>query len=330
VLIPASNRRRILSIALFVLVLVLAGAAGWWFFGRQVGSDGPEVGDLELIPADAEGFATIRLAELWANPAVQAARQRGVQGEDLGTRLERETGLRPEQLERVHIVSVDGNWRHGWIVGRTLGPIDRAGLLAKLESRRAARHAGRRYHIGTTDGQERAVHFAGPRVLVVATEEGMKGCLDQASRPVRTGPLLPLLALAEGNSQVVAGLNVNTAAAERLRGNPILQPLAKARTAQATLDVDRDALLDVRATFPDDKAAKAALELLDGLKEQAPAALLLLRLGGRIDATTNTQLNKLLESLKTEVKGNEVAVKAKTDPGTVAGILLTGSQALKR
>src|SRR5439155_228562 len=112
-------------------------------------------------------------------------RRRDPQREDLAGRLERETSLRPEEVERVHVVSVDGNWRHGWVVGRSVASLDRSRVLNRLQNRRTGRHAGRRYHVGTPAGSEElAVHFAGPNVLVIATEDGMKRCLDQATSPV--------------------------------------------------------------------------------------------------------------------------------------------------
>jgi hypothetical protein len=336
VLIPADRRRRVLALALVVLGVVLAGAGVWWYFWRQVGNDGPEVAALDLIPADAEGFVSVRLAEVWANPAVQnavqAARERDPRQEDLATRLERNTGLRPEELEQVHVIGVDRNWRHGWVVARTHASIDRPRVLSRLSNnRRSVRHEGRRYHLGHTDeGEELAVHFAGPRVLVIAAEEGMKRCLELAVRPVRTGPLEEIIALTREKSQVVAGLNGASAGVVRFRDNPLLKPLADVRLARVTLDVDRNAVLDLRATFGDEEAAKEARKWLNDWKAKAAGLLLFGGLLGGLDADTIDRLSKLLKSVKPEVKGNDVALKVQTDPSTLAGALLLGTRALKR
>ncbi len=336
VLIPSSSRRRLLGVALVLLGLGLAGAAGWWYFVRQVGSDGPEVSEIDLLPADAESIASIRLAEVWANPGVQdavrTARERAPRQEDLAVWLERHTSLRPEQLEQVYLVSVDGNWRHGWVLGRTHADVDRSRVLGRLRSnRRALRHEGRRYHLGVTDdNEELAIHFAGPRLVVVAAEEGMKRCLELAARPMRTGPLEPIIELTKEKSQVVVGFNGTSAAAMRLKGNEMLEPLAEVRLIRATLDVDKNALLDVRATFRDDEAAKAARKWLIGWKAKAAGLLLFGGLIGGLNADTIDQLNKLLKSLKPEVKDNDVVLQVKTDPATLAGALLLASQQLRR
>ena len=54
--------------------------------------------DLALIPANAQGFISIRLADLWKTPAAQEAlkkgREDGPPQADPAERMERETGLR--------------------------------------------------------------------------------------------------------------------------------------------------------------------------------------------------------------------------------------------
>src|SRR4051794_20860348 len=38
------------------LLLIAGGLAGWWFFYRGTEPTGPDISDLSLIPANAQGF----------------------------------------------------------------------------------------------------------------------------------------------------------------------------------------------------------------------------------------------------------------------------------
>jgi hypothetical protein len=341
---PARSGLPRLWVLIGLLALLLAaGGTGvaWWLTHREgVGfvpeKDGPEVTDVQLIPADAQGFATIRVAELWGMPEVrgtiEAGRQESPNQEDPIARMERETGLTPDEVERLHVVSIDAPRRRGWVVGRTVKPPNRERILSRLKDRIEQWHEGRRYYLGKTEqGQEVAVHFGGPQLLVVSNEEGMKLCMEQAGKPAATGPLTPVIALLEGKSQVVLGVNPKGRLQETLKKQESLKELGDIRLLRVTADIGKEAALDVRATTADEAAAKSLNAWLIGWKRKGPWALLLGGAALGLDATMIEQITKFLAMLKPQVKGNEVAVQVNTDTATlVKALLLAAKQANKR
>jgi hypothetical protein len=334
---PARGSSRTgLWVLLGVLVLVVLGAGvgvGWWLTHRgSIGpeADGPEVTPLQLIPANAQGVGSARLAELWAMPqvtgAVDAARKQDAKQEDPAALLERVTGLKPGEVERLYAVAVDTG-RQGWLVARTVKPCDRGQILSRLKERGERRHEGRRYFVGKNDGQEQAIYFGGPQVVVVSTEEGMKRCLEQAAKPVAEGPQKPVIATLEGKSHVVVGLNSSSSTREQLAKSSYLSGLADIELLRLTADVGEQVDLVVGATTTDEATAKKLQKWLNGWKVKGPFALLLAGPALGLDTNMVQQATKLLESLKPEVKGKDVTLKLKTDPaGLVMGLMLAAKQ----
>ncbi len=124
---PSARRKWRLPLAALLLALAV-GAATWWLLFREDGraKDGD---DMLLIPGNAQGFVSIRLADLWKTPAMQKALRTA---DNLAARMEAETGLRPEEVERLSGVIVDMDDRVGWLVVRTVEPYDMKKVLARL------------------------------------------------------------------------------------------------------------------------------------------------------------------------------------------------------
>jgi hypothetical protein len=179
-----------------------------------------------------------------------------------------------------------------------------------------------------------AVHFAGPRVVVVASVESMKRCMAQAAKPEKTGPLTPVIAKIEDKFQVVAGLNPKGGSLERLGDNNPLKSLPEMELGQATLAVvpGGDAQLEARTTMKDEKSAKDSAGQLGVLIGGARLLYLLpMRLKGGDEAKLAAQIDKLLGALKIAPKGKDVVVTAKADTATVvAALLLASKQANRR
>src|SRR5262245_36911221 len=66
------NRTTILLLML-ALLLIAGGLAGWWVYHRGTEPAGPDISDLSLIPENAQGFVSVRLADIWQTPACQQA-----------------------------------------------------------------------------------------------------------------------------------------------------------------------------------------------------------------------------------------------------------------
>jgi hypothetical protein len=329
--------RPVLFVLLGLLLLLSIGAAvfGLWRYS-QLGSgpsgDGPEVGDLALLPADAQMVATIRMAELYKMPAARDAfeqvRQRDPNKEDPAARMERETGLKPDEIERLHIVGFDVDKQSGWVVARTLAPIDRNKVLDKLAGRIDLRHVERRYYVGKTGaGADVAIHFAGPNVLVLANEEGMKKAMEQAAKPVTEGPLKPIIGLVEtSKSQAIVGLNAQAGGLDPIKKNlPIkFESFDKIKVLRLTLDADdKEAALSATAEMPDEKAAKALRTSLGVILGTVQLLYLpAIRNRGGDEAKIAAILDKLISAMKFTVKGNEVQATAKTEPAAIMVVVM--------
>jgi hypothetical protein len=197
------GRKRVLLVLLLLLLLAAGAMTPLLLFRKSTPQS--EGDDLALIPANAEGFATLRVADLWKTPAMQKALKKG---DDPAPWLVQQTGLRPEEVERLSGVTLDIDNRIGWIIVRTVAPYDVDALLSRLNNRREIFYQENRYHFGEgPDGNSRALYLAGPSVVVAGTETGVKRCLDFVKeRPVK-GPLESLVALAaEGKHTAVAAI----------------------------------------------------------------------------------------------------------------------------
>jgi hypothetical protein len=333
---PAQPLPRWLVPAVLAVIVLTLGAAGvWWFWKPGLGGphgDGPEVTDLQLLPADAQTLVSVRLAELWGKPAVQKAIA-GARGADpmrldLAGQLERELGFRPEDVERLHGVRVDplgGTW---WMVIRTVSPVDRKKLLGRLTGPVEREYANRRYYLGkTSEDRALAVHVAATNVVVIGNETGMKSCLQLPAAPIKAGPLAPIIALLDGKSQGVAGYNPQVGGVPSFRGNPLAQTLGadmlrQAEMVRATLDVHDQAVLEVRARMKDEPAAKGGKEQLATAISNAQPMLLLMGLAAsKEQAKRISLLSGLLTTLKPEAKGNEVIVTGKADPAMIVELM---------
>ena len=275
--------------------------------------------DLALVPADAQGFGCIRVADLWKTPAMQKAIAKR---DDAGARFEQETGLRPEQVERLSGVTVDSENRTGWIIVRTLMPYDVRKVLSCLEGRREIPYDHNHYHVSKTpDGSTRALYFAGTRVIVAGTETGVKHCLDFVKRGPVTGPLEPIIALAaEGKHTAVAGVFPPGAL---LRVTPIT--LTGITQITATADVSETVVLDAKAQLISQEAAKKTIQIL----KVAKAAAALAQLRGGEAAEKTAAIAGLLDKINVVQKGNEIFATARIDDGSVAEALLEVSRVLR-
>jgi hypothetical protein len=312
---PGKGRGVLLAMLLGLLVVGLGGAAVWWFWQRQSAGPTGEGDDLALIPADAQGFVTARLADVWKVPAVREGfanvRRANAGGLDPVEEMERLTGLRPEEVERVSSVAVDAGGRVGWAVVRTVQPYDRRKVLARLHDSREHVAEGRSYYAGMVKGGGTlAVHFVGSRVLVFGPEEGVKRCLAFAAGPAPEGPLRPLITQAGGSRAVVAGLASRP-------GQPLAGPLAEAQLASLFVDVGDQVSVDAKVQMKDEKAAQELINTI-GLLAQSVSLLAMARgLPGGEQGNAWNKVREQLKNLKPEQEGNEVRLRAQTDPGTM-------------
>ena len=213
----------------------------------------PAFEDLAFIPANAQGFLSVRVADLWTTPAVQKgradAKERDPKHSDPAKVMEKAFGLQPIQVERVSVVySADGL---AWGIVRTRKPVDQKKLLSRLDGVKQ----GKQYHTGTDkQGRAVAVWFASPSVVIIGAEDGVKACIALAAKPIPKGPLEPIIALCKGEHHAVVGIDGKKL--DGVKGNLLLSWVTPIQLAWATVDVDKEVELSIHARAADEKQAK--------------------------------------------------------------------------
>jgi hypothetical protein len=235
-------------------------------------------GDLELVPVDAQGFVTVRVADVWKLDSTQRGlrqlKEQGLLAEDPVEAVRKATSLTPADVERATVVFADAQRDELWFTLATVKPYDRQAALGKLEGAREVRHEGKSYHLGKVqDGPEMALHFVGPRVLLLGPEVGVKRCLSTLpGAGKRKGPLGEALQLAGRKRHLVAAINPPPEAVRKLKQDlpkqlKGLHPLLDAEVATLSLvDLGTTTHLEIHGRYPDATKAADARKGVDGVK----------------------------------------------------------------
>ncbi len=307
------------------LVLLLAGRAEPAPAPPAVGGD---AGDLKLVPHDAQGMLSLRMADAYKVDVIR----RGLQalekqngGKDLVAEVRKQTGLVPADVERLTVVFADSKANVGWLIVATVKPYDRARLLDKFTAPKAIKHRGRTYHAGKLgDSNDVAVHFVNQRVAVYADEAGMKRCLSFLDGKKNKGPLEDAVKLASGKRHLVGAVNPAVGLRELREEAAKLWkpfgPLLDLETATLALDFGAATQVELSVRYPTvgkandgRKAAegvKAAVQLLgaatveDAFKQALPPA----QAKEAYDAFAS-----MLDSYKVEHQDKHVRIKMKIE-----------------
>lgn len=297
-----------------LLLLVGGGVTAWLLFrspkagpgggGGGGGGQAAAAPDLDFVPADVQGFVTIRVAALMKDDALtrfakQAARQGGGPPTDLAADFEKETGLRASEIDRVTIVFKDVEKENAWAVVRTASAYDQKQILGKLAGARELKHEGKSYHVGRSgqpgpgakaDDKLTAIHFASPQVLIFGSEAGVKSCLSFAAGGAKgKGPLSDALARAGGEHHVVGAFQPSADQAKMLKDSlkamlgpqsAQYQPLLDAQLATLVGDFGETVKLEATLRYADDgqagrakRAADSVMSMLESFRQQAEESL---------------------------------------------------------
>jgi hypothetical protein len=366
--------------SLAVVLLGGGGAAAWWFLGRsdkpKDGGPGttvagrpdggdrrqeaPPVDDVALVPPDAELFAVARVAEvLKLGDAQQGLNALRAQPNNPLAQMQNATGLTPADVDRVWGVVQSFQEKEGWFVVRTLKPYDRNLLLSKLQNVREVKHAGKSYHAGRPAAaaapmpagpprpampaprqEELALFFAGPQVLAVSDEKGMKRCLTAVARSGATGPLAaPIQQAAGGRRHLEMGFVLSAYSRQQIQqeGRQIPKPFTGAAAlldctaGNLALDLGATLQVDANLTYADGGASLKAKKALDGvlaavqltfigpLEEQAKRSPNAAQAQQAVNA-----LKGLLAGVSSEQKGADLQVKVKADLSALRSLVPQG------
>jgi hypothetical protein len=315
---------------------LLAWALLAWVPAGMEGADRAEgAADLEAIPADGAGMATIRVADLWQHDLVKPLREKlGKEAGEAAAAMEKGLGAAPEQIERLTLLAPAPAPGEVILVGLAK-PYDKAKVAAVAgKEAKEETFKGRALFVGPMGRS--SVLLLGPRAYAIGEANAVRSLLEQAAAK-RDGPLAEARRLAAGKHALVAALNV-PALATQVPGLPgeveALQPLLEAKSVTLTADLDTEARADLWLTFADAaEAKKGAKALREGVK-MATAAVVqgkkglakspeLAPLGKLFD-----QALSLLEDVAVEQDGATVraATKAKIDVAALLPIWVEAVQ----
>jgi len=252
--------------------------------------------DLALVPGDALGFTTIRIAELWNQEGLKDAGKLIVAQEPSALKnFEKALGVAPDRIERLTIVFLrvpaPGDAGPPMVFSvTTTRPYDRKAVLAEvLPGAKEQEHAGKTIYVA--DG--RAVYPVNASTYVVGDVDNVSKLLDAGGNKGE-GPLAPALAAA-GKHHLAGGLRpralLDAIGAQVPKEIEPFLPLLQAQTLSAAIDFGKETRAAVRLACAGESeakdaatAARAGIALLQAqlpvlektldLKTAKPAALL--------------------------------------------------------
>src|SRR5262249_42894502 len=134
-----------------------------------------------------------------------------------------------------------------WMIITTIKPYDQKTILNKIPKAREIKHENKTVYVGESSGRPvqgpgrfgpiqgggseglKAVHFAGPRVVVFAEDEAtIKRCVSAAARKATTGPLAAAIQKYDTSKHVYMAGAVNASLQQQIKGGgAMLPPQAK-------------------------------------------------------------------------------------------------------
>lgn len=332
-----SKRKQGASLGLLIglgaaaLLLLIGGAVGVYFVLAS-DSNGP-LDDLAMIPADAQGFGVIRVAEVWKNPIVQElvppVQQQA--GKDFTKELQDSFGIDPGEIDRFVFVMQDPQNNKGWISIKSSKPIDKVKVTQKQELlSEQKKYQNKTYQI-SKDGKM-VVHFAGDKMCVLApSEDNLKTALDLATgaRKADFGAMANAIGMAKQNPQTLIGFQIPPQAATQMgmmaNNIPIpglnLRPLLEMRNITMTLNLEGNkANVEVLLNYLNENKAKAAKTTLDTLKTN-PVVLLMV--------ANDPEAKKALDEMNVDVTASDLKFKSSQTikPGEIGKMMaMIGAQ----
>lgn len=312
--------------SLAILGLVAGGVGALLYY--QGKTTGPTSADLDYVLGNSQGFATVRVAEAWKTPVVQAITEQLPLGEmPPNEAVQKHLGVNIEDVERVTFVLHQAEQKQLWVVISTTKPVDKGKILAGLEAdTKETQHQGKVFH--QVQGPDKpAVHFVNDRLFILAEEPAMRTCLEQTPRKDKTGPLMDLLAATNGPQHLVLGgiMPPEFVTLARTQLPAAILPLLETQTALLTATIGETSITDITLAFPDDGKSKAAMDALNTALTMAKGFMGMAKLGVGGPAMPGQKemiaaAEETLKNLKVEQKGKDVllSIKAVIDPKKIA------------
>jgi prepilin-type processing-associated H-X9-DG protein len=335
---------------------VLATLSAALFAAAPLRADDPKAlpTDLALVPADAAGFAHVRLADLWLSDAMSQYRDIFLKADPRALQL-LDTRFVPalSSIDRVTLIVLappaGGREPPIALILRTKAPFDGAKLVASALPGAKARQEGT-VRVYWHERLELGVRIYDERTVIFATNPGTPALLVDAAK-AKAGTPHPLtaalqLAAAGKKTMVVAANSALLPPQAIAEAPPPLQPLLKAKQVMLTMTVGKETQFDAQLRYADETAAadgergaRAGVEMARQMLSQAkkeverrlyepddpatagqidkvPEALAMVAALGAIK-----QADEVLAGLPLERKGDTVAVAVTVPAGPLSALV---------
>ena len=221
-----------------------------------------DAADLALVPADAAGFVHVRLADLWKDEMFAGFRKTWeAAGPKALAALDARFRPAPSSMSRFTAFVIFGDKDREPLPFAVLAfsaPFDTAEVVAANMPGAKSKQVNGKAVYTSDKFPDAAVAFPDNRHILIGTEEGMAAYLG---KPVaKAGPLAAALKLAATRPLIAAGniaaLPIPPDALEQVPAE--IRPILKAKLVVVSLDLAKDARVELRATYADEGAAKEA------------------------------------------------------------------------
>jgi hypothetical protein len=334
-----------IAAAAALVLLVAGGVTAWLLWPAGAGASSA---DLALVPHDAVGFVSIRVADLWNSDfGKDAQKQLPMLGLSVG-QLKEKFGVTPEEIERASFVVPTEEPRTAWFVVAFKGAVDQPKVVKSLFADAQETKADNKTYYISRKGQT-AVHFSSPTIAVVGSPEAIQRFMAAKTAPAASGPMDEAIGLAQaGKHQIVGGFHLTPGLSQKLkalqggmRGQarmflPFLE--VQSGTFTANLSDKTDTSLDLRLKFPDEPKAKKAKEAGDSalaFVKLAWPAIKAQMAGGPLPPQAREMFNQVdqtLQELKINQEGQVVhlPLRAKVALGAIGvGLLVPAVQKVR-
>jgi hypothetical protein len=269
---PPWRRGLAWGLAVLVGAAVLLGAPDGSDLAAQEKAKSALPADLALVPGEAFAFGTIRVADLWTDPATKELKDQLAKLNAEGFK-EATTAVHvpPEEIERLTFVitKTPGPGDQGPVVVilvKTTKPYDKAKVLEHLlPGGKEQKRKDRTYHVLAEGGA--ALYAVDETTFLMGPTDAVEGVMDQAGQ--RGGTLAPALALAAQKHTAVGG--IRPSALLDTVGNMIpaevagLRTLLEAPVAYGTLDFGKESKVQARMVCNGEREAKDSVTAAKGL-----------------------------------------------------------------
>jgi hypothetical protein len=260
--------------------LPLAGLAGLLLLHLDLSGDEPRAdreqaalpADLLRVPADAGGFLSVRLGDLWDSDLLKPTREQAKDVKTMEAAARNGLGVALGDIERLTFVipkPLPENGNEPLMLLATRRPYQRDKVLSILGKTEEVKVGEQTLYVGD---RGRAAQLIDDRTFALGSTPALQAFLE--TRPAREGPLSGALRHASAKHAVVAGLNTTGLKTLLQKELPpdvrplryLLEPLFAARSGLLIVDAGNGLEVRVEGDFASEGEARTAVKAAGGMQ----------------------------------------------------------------